>query len=82
MIISLPVWATVLVIIGGVAVLIVGYGFCLLIEKDAGFYECPHCHDKHIPTFKQVLLAMHMGRTRYMKCPKCHKAGWQKKVVK
>lgn len=81
-IITLPTWATVLVIIGGVLVLAVGLGFCLLIERDAGFYECPHCQDKHIPTYKQMLFAMHMGRTRYMKCPHCHKSGWQKKVIK
>ena len=24
---------------------------------------------------------MHSGRTRYMKCPKCHKRTWNKKVI-
>ncbi len=60
----------------------VGIHFCLLIEKDAGYYECAHCHNKYIPTYKQVISSMHMGRTRYMKCPKCNKKSWQKKVVK
>ena len=45
--------------------------FAILIEKDAGFYECAHCHHKYIPTFKSVLWAIHINRTRYMKCPKC-----------
>ena len=24
---------------------------------------------------------MHYGRTRYMKCPKCNKRSWNKKVI-
>ena len=66
----------------GLAEFVVGICFCLRIEKDAGFYECAHCHHKHVPTFKQVLWSMHMGRTRYMQCPACGKKSWQKKVTK
>ena len=33
------------------------------------------------PTYKAINLAMHMGRTRYMRCPKCCKKSWQKKVI-
>ncbi len=51
------------------------------IEQKAGYYECRKCHDRHIPTYWQTNLAMHMGRTRYMKCPKCGKWSWQKKVL-
>ena len=32
-------------------------------------------------TYWQTNLAMHMGRTRYMKCPECGKRSWQKKVL-
>lgn len=77
----LTVWRIVL-ICAGFIIFVVGIHFCLLIEKDAGFYECSHCHNKYIPTYKQVLFSMHTGRTRYMKCPKCNKKSWQKKVVK
>ena len=24
---------------------------------------------------------MHVGRTRYMKCPECNEKSWQKKVI-
>ena len=75
-------WLRVLLIIAGFVIVFVGVYFCLIIEKDAGFYECEHCHQKHIPTFNQVLWSMHMGRTRYMKCSRCHKKSWQKKVIK
>ena len=53
----------------------------LLIEQKAGYYQCDNCKYKYIPSYKQVLFAMHSGRTRYMKCPKCHKRTWNKKVI-
>ena len=51
------------------------------IEQKAGYYECQHCHHRYVPTYWQTNLAMHMGRTRYMKCPECGKRSWQKKVL-
>ena len=47
--------------------------YALKIEQVAGYYECNECHHKYIPTYLSVFLAMHMGRTRYMKCPECGK---------
>lgn len=57
---------------------------CLLalrIEQQAGYYECKKCHHKYIPTYSNVLWAVHINRTRYMKCPECQKRSWQKKVI-
>ena len=53
----------------------------LKFEVDAGYYECRNCHHRFIPTYKEVLFAMHMSTTRYLKCPKCHKRTWSKKVM-
>jgi DNA-directed RNA polymerase subunit RPC12/RpoP len=53
----------------------------LKVEQIAGYYECGKCHNKYIPTYKSVNLAPHLGRTRYMKCPKCEKKSWNKKVL-
>ncbi len=80
--INMPTWLRIFLIVFGLIHTIFGIHFCIVIEKDAGFYECQHCHNKYIPTYKQVLFSMHYGRTRYMKCPKCHKKSWQKKVIK
>lgn len=75
------VWRIVLIASGCISFLI-GLFFALKIEKDAGFYECANCHHKYIPTYKSVLWAPHMGRTRYMKCPHCGKKSWNKKTIK
>lgn len=79
--IEMPVWLQILltgfalVIIFTVALIAVG------IEQTAGYYECQNCHHRYIPTYRQTILAMHKGRTRYMKCPECVKRSWQKKAL-
>lgn len=60
---------------------LVGFFFALKIEQVAGYYECKECGHRYIPTFKDISFAMHMGRTRYLKCPECGKKSWQKKVI-
>ncbi len=70
----------VLILIGFVPVLILT-PFMIKIEQIAGYYECGKCHHKYIPTYKSVFFSMHTGRTRYMKCPRCGKRSWQKKVI-
>ncbi|MBQ3865095.1 MAG: helix-turn-helix domain-containing protein [Clostridia bacterium] len=67
--------AFALIMILAVAFIAVG------IEQKAGYYECQNCHHRYVPTYWQTNLAMHMGRTRYMKCPECGQYSWQKKVL-
>ena len=55
--------------------------FALKIEQKAGYYECRKCGHRHVPKYGSVFFAMHLGRTRYMKCPCCGKRSWQKKVL-
>ena len=71
----------ILLIFIGLVPLLIATPFMLKIEQIAGYYECKECGHKYVPTYKAVNIAMHFGRTRYMKCPKCHKRSWQKKVV-
>ena len=61
--------------------LLIATPFALRIEQTAGYYECKACGHKYVPNYKNVFMAMHYGRTRYMKCPECHKRSWQKKVI-
>ena len=53
----------------------------LRFEVDAGYYECKNCHHRFKATYMQVLSATHMSTTRHLKCPKCHKRTWAKKVM-
>lgn len=74
-------WQRVVIVFSGFVPGFAGFMFCTRIEQVAGYYECRHCGHKHVPTYLSVNMAMHIGRTRYMKCPKCGKRSWQKKVI-
>ena len=74
-------WLQIVLILVGFAPLLLLVPFMLKIEQSAGYYVCAKCGHKHVPTYKSVFFAMHMGRTRYMKCPACGKRSWQKKVI-
>lgn len=74
-------WLRIVLVCSGVIPCFIGFFFALKIEQIAGYYECKHCAHKYVPSFVAVNLAMHMGRTRYMKCPECGKRSWQKKVI-
>ena len=56
--------------------------YALKLEVSVGAYKCKHCGYEIVPTYKQALNSMHKGTTRYLKCPKCHKRSWCKKVLK
>ena len=74
-------WKRILICFSGFIPCIVGFWFCLKIEQLAGYYECKECGHKYVPTFNEISFAMHLGRTRYLKCPKCGKRSWNKKVI-
>ena len=78
---NLADWQRILIVVSGFIPCMVGFAYAIKIEQVAGYYECKCCGHRYVPTAKAMWSSMHMGRTRYMKCPECHKKSWQKKVV-
>ena len=74
------VWRMVMILIAA-GIFVIGMLYCLRLEHDAGYYECPNCGKKYVPSMKAVIMAPHMGRSRRMKCPYCGKRGFHKKVL-
>ena len=79
--VEMPVALRIGLIIFALLMILAVSFFAVAIEQKAGYYECKKCHDRHVPTYRQTNLAMHIGRTRYMKCPRCGQWSWQKKVL-
>ena len=79
---SISLWLRILIISAGVIVFLLPLFFAIRIEQKVGLYECKKCHSKYTPTYNQVFRSMHLGRTRFMKCPHCKKYSWQKKIIK
>ncbi|MBQ3146977.1 MAG: helix-turn-helix transcriptional regulator [Oscillospiraceae bacterium] len=74
-------WLRIVLIVTGVIAFALGIIYAIRIEQTAGYYECKECGHRYIPSFNSVLWAMHVNRTRYMRCPQCGKKSWQKKVL-
>ena len=70
-----------LIIVVGFAIFLALCFIALKIQQVAGYYKCNKCNHTFVPSYKQVLVAMHVGRTRYVKCPHCGKKSWCKKVL-
>ena len=56
--------------------------YALKLEVSVGAYKCQNCGYEIVPTYKEVMMAMHRGFTRHLKCPQCNKRTWCKKVLK
>ena len=74
-------WIRAVIVGASIIPFLIVVPFLLKIEQKAGYYKCAECGHCYVPTFSSVLWAPHMARTRRMKCPKCGKKSWQKKVL-
>ena len=75
------VWQLVAILSVLVAFLIPCF-YALKLEISVGAYKCKECGHEILPTYSEALMAMHKGTTRYLKCPKCNKRTWCKKIIK
>ena len=75
------VWQLV-AIIAIVILFLIPCFYALKLEVSVGAYKCKKCGHEIVPTYSEALNAMHMGTTRYLKCPKCNERSWCKKVWK
>ena len=74
-------WIASVIVCSCMLPLFIATPFMIKIEQTAGYYECAECDHRYIPTYKSVFFSAHMHTTRYMRCPKCGKKSWQKKVI-
>ncbi len=69
-------------ILGICIVFLIPCFYALKLEVSVGAYKCKECGYEIVPTYKEVMMAMHRGFTRHLMCPKCNKRTWCKKVLK
>ena len=75
------IWQLV-TILGVCVVFLIPCFYALKLEVSVGAYKCKNCGHEILPSYSEALWAMHRGTTRYLKCPKCNKRTWCKKVLK
>ncbi len=75
-----PVFGGISIAIG-VIIVFIGIVIGIKIEHDAGYYECPECKKRYVPTMKAVVMAPHIGTSRKMRCPYCNQRAYHKEVL-
>ncbi|MBQ7971967.1 MAG: helix-turn-helix domain-containing protein [Lachnospiraceae bacterium] len=75
------VWQVV-AILGICIIFLLPCFYALKLEVSVGVYKCKKCGCEIVPTYSEALWAMHMGTTRHLKCPRCEKRTWCRKVIK
>lgn len=68
-------------IVSGSIIFLIGMYHSVKLEHDAGYYECPNCRKRYVPTMRAVIMAPHKERNRKMKYPYCSQRGYHKKVL-
>ena len=75
------VWQLIAILVICVLFLIPCF-YAVKLEVSVGAYKCANCGNEIVPTYKEAMMALHRGFTRRLKCPKCNKKTWCKKVIK
>ena len=68
-------------IVIGIVVLIIGIAVACIMDREAGAFECPECHERFIPDMKSYIMAAHTLTKRKLTCTKCGAHRYCKKVL-
>ena len=69
-------------IIVSVILFIIPCMIALKFKAETGYYECKNCQHMFVPDYKEVALLMQTPTKRLLKCAKCGKWIWCKKLNK
>lgn len=64
-------WQQVLFIGIGLIVIVLGIIIACILDRDAGAFECPECHERFVPDMKAYFMSTHTVTKRKLRCPNC-----------
>ena len=68
---EMELWLRITLIIIGSVVLIIGIAVACILDRDAGAFECPECHERFVPEMGAYIMGPHTITKRKLKCPHC-----------
>ena len=77
---GLSAWEKIIFICLGAIACVVLFLTSIKVEQISACCKCSCCNQKYTPTFMQLLLSFHIGRTRYLRCPHCGLKSWSRKI--
>lgn len=71
----------VILIVAGLIEIFGGAAIASVLDKDAGAFECPECHQRFAPDMKAYVRGVHTVTSRKLVCPHCGAHRFCKKVL-
>lgn len=70
------------VLIGiGLFIIITGITIACILDRDAGAFECPKCHERFVPEMQAYIMGPHTLTRRKLHCPSCGSVQYCKHVL-
>ena len=68
---EMETWLRCLLIGIGLVVVVLGIIIACVLDRDAGAFECPACHERFVPEMSAYIMWPHTITKRKLRCPKC-----------
>lgn len=78
---QMPTYLRVILIASGLVVTVAGIAVCCVLDRDAGYFQCPKCKALFIPSMGAYVAGPHTPTRRQLKCPHCGKISYCKKKL-
>ena len=78
---EMPVWTRVLLMGIGFVIMVIGIAIACVLDREAGAFECPECHNRFVPDMKSYIMGPHTITKRKLVCPHCGAHKYCKKVL-
>jgi transcriptional regulator with XRE-family HTH domain/DNA-directed RNA polymerase subunit RPC12/RpoP len=79
--ITMETWLRYLLIGIGVFEIVVGIIIACILDREAGAYECPDCHERFVPDMRAYIMGPHTLTKRKLRCPNCGSSKYCKRVL-
>ena len=80
-VLDMPAWSRIILMIIGFAVLAIGIAVAVILDREAGAFECPECGEHFVPDMKDYLMGPHTVTRRKLTCPKCGHTNYCKHIL-
>lgn len=79
--IDLPTLVRMILLVFSLAVAAAGIAAAAMLDREAGYFECPYCKELFVPGMGEYIKSYHTFTKRRLTCPKCGKTGMCKHRV-
>ena len=78
---DIGIWLRVVLIAISIVIMISGISAAVILDVQAGSFECPNCNNKFVPSTKEYVFGMHTITKRKLTCPRCGERSYCRKVL-